>query len=405
MEAFDFKGKKVLIRVDFNVPLSDQFEITDDTRIRMSLPTIKRVLDGGGNPVLLSHLGRPLKEKLLPDGTPDKVRFSLRHVVDHLQKLTGQPVKFAEDCVGPLAQAAASQLQPGEILLLENTRFHKGEEKGDPDLAEQMSALGDIYLNDAFGSAHRAHASTAVIAQFFAKESRGFGLLMEQEVKNGLHVLHHAEKPFMAVLGGAKVSDKILLIENLLPNADIIAIGGAMAFTFLKAQGGEVGNSLVEDDKLEIALEILKKAKEQNTDLLLPVDAVIATAFSADAEHKICPANAIPGGWMGLDIGPDTAKIYAEAIHRSKTIVWNGPMGVFEMKPYAAGTLAVANATAKQTKAGAYSLVGGGDSVAAINQSGLAGDISFISTGGGALLELLEGKELPGVAAMKNEEG
>jgi phosphoglycerate kinase len=405
MEAFDFKGKKVLIRVDFNVPLSDQFEITDDTRIRMSLPTIKLVLDGGGNPVLLSHLGRPLKEKLLPDGTPDKVRFSLRHVVDHLQKLTGQPVKFAEDCVGPLAQAAVSQLKPGEILLLENTRFHKGEEKGAPDLAEQMSALGDIYLNDAFGSAHRAHASTAVIAQFFAKESRGFGLLMEQEVKNGLHVLHHAEKPFMAVLGGAKVSDKILLIENLLPNADIIAIGGAMAFTFLKAQGGEVGNSLVEDDKLEIALEILKKAKEQNTELLLPVDAVIATAFSADAEHKICPANAIPGGWMGLDIGPDTAKIYAEAIHRSKTIVWNGPMGVFEMKPYAAGTLAVANATAKQTKAGAYSLVGGGDSVAAINQSGLAGDISFISTGGGALLELLEGKELPGVAAMKNEEG
>ncbi len=401
MKPFNFKDKKVLVRVDFNVPLSETHEITDDTRIRMSLPTIMQILNGGGAVILMSHLGRPLKEKLWPDGSPDKKQFTLRHVVAHLQSLTGHRVHFAEDCVGSVAETAAEHLQMGEILLLENTRFHAGEEKGDPKLAEQMAKLGDIYINDAFGSAHRAHASTAIIAQFFSEDKRGFGILMEQEVKNGLHVLHHAEKPVMAILGGAKVSDKIALIQNLMARTDTIAIGGAMAFTFLKAQGGLIGNSLVEDDKLDLAREILAQAEATNTKLLLPVDAIMATAFSADAEHKVSPANEIPAGWMGLDIGPQTIRIFAEAIAQSKTLIWNGPMGVFEMEPYAGGTLAVARAIAAQTQAGAYSLVGGGDSVAAATQSGVAKDISFISTGGGALLELLEGKELPGVAAIE----
>lgn len=400
MKAFDFTNKKVLVRVDFNVPLSKTYEITDDTRIRMSLPTIMTILKGGGAVILMSHLGRPLKEKLLPDGTPDYQRFTLKHVVNHLQKLTGHPVHFAEDCIGEKAEGEAKALQMGEILLLENTRFHKGEEKGDPQMAEQLSKLGDIYINDAFGSAHRAHASTAVIAQYFPEDKRGFGLLMEQEVKNGLHVLHHAEKPVMAILGGAKVSDKIALIQNLMQRTDTIAIGGAMAFTFLKAQGAEVGNSLVEDDKLDLARELMQQAEETHTQLLLPSDAIIATAFSAEAEHKTCDANEIPPGWMGLDIGPESARRFADVIAQHKTLVWNGPMGVFEMAPYAQGTLAVARAIAARTQAGGYSLVGGGDSVAAVMQSGVADDISFISTGGGALLELLEGKELPGVKAI-----
>jgi phosphoglycerate kinase len=289
----------------------------------------------------------------------------------------------------------------GEILLLENTRFHKSEEKGDPKLAEQLSRLGDIYINDAFGSAHRAHASTSVIAQFFTEENRGFGLLMEQEVKNGIYVLHHAEKPVMALLGGAKVSDKIALIRNLMARTDTIAIGGAMAFTFLKAQGGMTGSSLVEDDKLDMAKEILHQAEETHTKLLLPTDAVIANAFSAEADHKISPAGAIEPGWMGLDIGPETTRAFTDAIAEHKTLVWNGPMGVFEMEPYAHGTLSVARAIAARTEAGAYSLVGGGDSVAAVHQSGVADTISFISTGGGALLELLEGKDLPGVVAIE----
>ncbi|HLF63413.1 MAG TPA: phosphoglycerate kinase [Saprospiraceae bacterium] len=402
MKAFDFKGKKVLVRVDFNVPLSKTYEITDDTRIRMSLPTIMLILKGGGAVILMSHLGRPLKEKLLPDGTPDKEQFTLRHVVAHLEKLTGHLVHFAKDCVGPVAEDAAARLLMGEILLLENTRFHAGEEKGDTKLAEQMAKLGDIYINDAFGSAHRAHASTAIIAKYFPEDKRGFGLLMEQEVKNGLHILHHAEKPVMAVLGGAKVSDKIALIQNLMARTDTIAIGGAMAFTFLKAQGGTIGNSLVEDDKLELAREIIKQAEETNTKLLLPTDAIVANAFSADADHKVSPADHIDAGWMGLDIGPETARMFSDAIAQHKTLVWNGPMGVFEMAPYANGTLAIARAIATQTRAGAYSLVGGGDSVAAVMQSGVADDISFISTGGGALLELLEGKELPGVAAIEH---
>lgn len=400
MKHFDFSGKKVLIRVDFNVPLSKTYEITDDTRIRMSLPTIMLVLKGGGAVILMSHLGRPLKEKLLPDGTPDRERFTLKHVVSHLQKLTGHAVHFAEDCVGPTAESVSGQLKPGEILLLENTRFHAGEEKGDETLAQQLAKLGDIYINDAFGSAHRAHASTAIIAKYFSEENRGFGILMEQEVKNGMHVLHHAEKPVMAILGGAKVSDKIALIQNLMQRTDTIAIGGAMAFTFLKAQGAMVGNSLVEDDKLDLAREIIKQAEETKTALLLPTDAVIATAFSAEAEHKSCDADQIPPGWMGLDIGPESARLFTDAIAQHKTLVWNGPMGVFEMAPYANGTLAVARAIAARTQAGAYSLVGGGDSVAAVMQSGVSDDISFISTGGGALLELLEGKELPGVKAI-----
>jgi phosphoglycerate kinase len=311
-------------------------------------------------------------------------------------------VRFAPDCIGPDAEEAAARLGSGEILLVENTRFHKGEEKGDPVLAEQMSKLGDIYLNDAFGTAHRAHASTAVIAQFFPENRRGFGLLMEQEVTNGKYVLEHAEKPFMAVLGGAKVSDKIALIENLVPRTDIIAIGGAMAFTFIRAQGGSTGGSLVEEDKLDLAREILGKAEAGNTRILLPVDAIAATAFSPDAEHKVVAANQIEDGWMGLDIGPESSDRYTSAINESKTIVWNGPMGVFEMSPFAGGTLAIAKAIAERTREGAYSLVGGGDSVAAVTQSGVADDISFISTGGGALLELLEGKALPGVVAIES---
>lgn len=401
MKPFNFSGKKVLIRVDFNVPLSKTYEITDDTRIRMSLPTIMLVLNGGGAVILMSHLGRPLKEKLLPDGTPDRERFTLKHVVAHLQELTGHTVRFSEDCVGDTAESAAKELKMGEILLLENTRFHKEEEKGDEKFAEQLAKLGDIYINDAFGSAHRAHASTAIIAKSFSEENRGFGLLMEQEVKNGMHVLHHAEKPVMAILGGAKVSDKISLIQNLMQRTDTIAIGGAMAFTFLKAQGAMVGSSLVEDDKLDLAREIMKQAEETHTKLLLPTDAVIATAFSAEAEHKSSDADQIPAGWMGLDIGPESSRLFADAIAHHKTLVWNGPMGVFEMAPYANGTLAVARAIAARTQAGAYSLVGGGDSVAAVMQSGVADDISFISTGGGALLELLEGKELPGVKAIE----
>ncbi|HEY0611023.1 MAG TPA: phosphoglycerate kinase [Chitinophaga sp.] len=391
---YNFKGRKALVRVDFNVPLNEQYEITDDTRMRAAVPTIKKILNDGGAVILMSHLGRP------KDGPTEK--YSLKHIVYHLVKLLeGTTVKFAEDCVGPVAEQAASNLQMGEVLLLENLRFHKQEEKGDEAFAQQLAKLGDVYVNDAFGTAHRAHASTAVIAKFFPTEARTFGFLMEAEVSNAEKVLNQAEKPFTAILGGAKVSDKILIIENLMEKANNIIIGGGMAYTFLKAQGKEIGNSLVENDKLDLALELLAKAKSKGVNLLLPVDSVAADKFAADANTQVVSNDNIPAGWMGLDIGEKSVQLFSEVISQSKTILWNGPMGVFEMKAFQNGTKAVADAIVKATEKGAFSLVGGGDSVAAVNQFGLAEKVSYVSTGGGAMLEFFEGKELPGIAAVK----
>lgn len=394
--SFSFNGLKALIRVDFNVPLNDQFQITDDTRMRATLPTINKILADGGSVILMSHLGRP------KDGPTDK--YSLKHLVPHLQSLVGtdHPVKFANDCIGQSAIDLAAALQPGELLLLENLRFYKEEEKGDAAFAEKLSKLGDVYVNDAFGTAHRAHASTAVIAQFFASGKKMFGLLMEGEVSSAEKVLHQAEKPFTAIIGGAKVSDKILIIENLLNRADRIIIGGGMAYTFFKAQGGIIGNSLCEDDRLETAKEILHKAKEKGVKILLPMDSVIADKFDANAQTTTSESNGIPAGWLGLDIGPAAVAHFKEAILSSRTILWNGPMGVFEMEKFQNGTKSIALAVAEATRNGAFSLVGGGDSVAAVNQFHLADQVSYVSTGGGAMLEYFEGKELPGIAAIKN---
>jgi phosphoglycerate kinase len=390
----NFKGQKALIRVDFNVPLNDQLEITDDNRMQAAVPTIKKILADGGSVILMSHLGRP------KDGPTDK--YSLKHLVNRLVKLLdGATVKFAEDCIGEVAEKAAASLQPGEVLLLENLRFHKQEEKGDKAFAEQLSKLGDVYVNDAFGTAHRAHASTAVIAEFFPAGKKMFGLLMEAETSSAEKVLHSSEKPFTAILGGAKVSDKILIIENLLAKADNIIIGGGMAYTFLKAQGKEIGNSLVENDKLDLALELLAKAKAQGVQLLIPEDSVAADKFAADANTQQVSNDNIPSGWMGLDIGPKSIAKFSEVIAASKTILWNGPMGVFEMPAFQGGTKAIADAIVKATASGAFSLVGGGDSVAAVNQFGLADKVSYVSTGGGAMLEYFEGKVLPGIAAIK----
>ncbi len=395
IHSFAFSGKKALIRVDFNVPLDKDLKITDDTRIRAALPTINLILSEGGSVILMSHLGRP---KAGPED-----RFSLKNIVPHLSELLGQQVQFCSDCVGPKAEAAAKGLQAGDVLLLENLRFHPEEKKGEEDFAKALSKLADVYVNDAFGSAHRAHASTAVIAQFFEPSQKMFGLLMEKEVNNAEKVLHDAEKPFTAILGGAKVSDKILIIENLLDRVQNMIIGGGMAYTFLKAQGKEIGSSLCEEDKLELAKEILQKAKDKQVNFLLPVDSVIANEFSAEADHKQVNNNDIPaeGGWMGLDIGDKSVGLFSGVIEKSKTILWNGPMGVFEMKPFQKGTIAVAKSVAKATDGGAFSLVGGGDSVAAVNQFDLADRVSYVSTGGGALLEFFEGKQLPGIAAMK----
>ncbi|WP_295119915.1 phosphoglycerate kinase [uncultured Chitinophaga sp.] len=391
---YNFSGKKALVRVDFNVPLNDKFEITDDNRMTAAVSTIKKILADGGAVILMSHLGRP------KDGPTDK--YSLKHLVNHLIKLLdGVTVKFAEDCVGEVAEKAAANLQPGEVLLLENLRFHKQEEKGDRDFAQQLAKLGDVYVNDAFGTAHRAHASTAVIAEFFPAGQRLFGLLMEAEVNNAEKVLHGAEAPFTAILGGAKVSDKILIIENLMEKANNIIIGGGMAYTFLKAQGKEIGNSLVENEKLELALDLLAKAKAKGVQLILPTDSVAADKFAADANTQTVSNDSIPAGWMGLDVGPESVKLFSETIAKSKTILWNGPMGVFEMEKFQAGTKAVADAIVEATAAGAFSLVGGGDSVAAVNQFGLADKVSYVSTGGGAMLEYFEGKSLPGIAAIK----
>jgi phosphoglycerate kinase len=389
----NFKGQKALIRVDFNVPLNAEYAITDDNRMRATIPTIKKILADGGSAILMSHLGRP------KDGPTEK--YSLKHLVYHLVKLLdGATVKFADDCIGASATELAASLQPGEVLLLENLRFYKEEEKGDTVFAEKLSGLGDVYVNDAFGTAHRAHASTAVIAQFFPGQKKMFGLVMNGEVASAEIVMHKGEKPFTAIIGGAKVSDKILIIENLLNRATDIIIGGGMAYTFMKAAGGAIGNSLCENDRLDMALELLKTAEAKGVCIHLPSDSIIADAFSATANTSTSPSNSIPDGWMGLDIGPNAAEQFANVIKRSKTILWNGPMGVFEMEKFQHGTKSIAIAVAAATKIGAFSLVGGGDSVAAVNQFGFADQVSYVSTGGGAMLEYFEGKVLPGIAAI-----
>ncbi len=395
----NFQNERALIRVDFNVPLDKQFNITDDTRIRAALPTIQKILNDGGRVVLMSHLGRPLK-KLKEDGTIDYEKFSLKHIVAHLSALLQKEVKFANDCISDDSLQSSSQLKNGEVLLLENTRFYKEEEKGDADFAKKLAQHGTIYVNDAFGTAHRAHASTTIVANYFEDNKKCFGLLMNDELQNADKVLKQAEKPLVAILGGAKVSDKILIIENLLNIANQIIIGGGMAYTFFKAQGGKIGNSLVEEDKLSLALEILEKAKQKNVQILLPPDSIIADKFDNEANTQIAENNNIPVGWMGLDIGEKAVQEFTSVIKNAKTILWNGPMGVFEMPTFQNGTKQVALAIAEATKNGAFSLVGGGDSVAAVNQFNLADKVSYVSTGGGAMLEYFEGKTLPGVAVL-----
>jgi phosphoglycerate kinase len=393
-QTFSFQNKKALVRVDFNVPLNDQYVITDDTRMTATIPTIKKILADGGSVIIMSHLGRP------KDGPEEK--FSLKHLVPHLKELLGNvPVFFAEDCIGTKTAEMAPALKPGEVLLLENLRFYKEEEKGDRAFAEKLSKYGDVYVNDAFGTAHRAHASTAVIADFFTPENKLFGALMEAEVISAEKVLHRADKPFTAIIGGAKVSDKILIIENLLERATDIIIGGGMAYTFIKARGGKIGNSLCEDDRLDTAKEVLEKARLKGVSIHLPETSIIADKFAADANTEDCPSDQIPDGWMGLDIGAKAIGIFTEVILKSKTILWNGPMGVFEMEKFQNGTKSIALAVAESTSNGAFSLVGGGDSVAAVNKFHLAEKVSYVSTGGGALLEYFEGKELPGIAAVK----
>ncbi|MCS7036316.1 MAG: phosphoglycerate kinase [Saprospiraceae bacterium] len=396
----NFKGKRALVRVDFNVPLDKEYRITDDTRIREALPTIRHILDAGGSVILMSHLGRPL-EKLKADGTINREKFTLKHLVAYLRRKLKTRVFFVDDCVGKKARAKAAALQPGQVLLLENTRFHPEEEKGDPEFARQLAQLGDVYVNDAFGTAHRAHASTAIVAQYFSPENKCFGLLMQREIENADRVLKDPAHPVTCIVGGAKVSDKIVLLERFLQFADVIVIGGAMAYTFFLAKKGTVGSSLVEPDRVKAAKEFLKKAKAAGVKVLLPKDSVCGDRFAADAAVQVHASDAIPDGWMGLDIGPSAVKSFARVIRKSKTIVWNGPMGVFEMEPFAQGTKAIAKAVARATAKGAFSMVGGGDSVAAVNQLKLGKKISFVSTGGGAMLEYLEGRELPGIAAIR----
>ena len=391
----NFANVKALIRVDFNVPLDKKtFEITDDTRMRAAVPTIKKILNDGGSVILMSHLGRP------KEGPEEK--YSLKRLIKHLGELLGTEVQFANDCIGQEAIDKAAALKPGQVLLLENLRFYKQEEKGDEVFAEKLSKLGDIYVNDAFGTAHRAHASTAVIAKFFPADKKMFGLLMEGEVASAEKVLHQAQKPFVAIIGGAKVSDKILIIENLLERATDIIIGGGMAYTFFKAEGGKIGSSLCEEDRLDTAKELLEKAASKGVCIHLPADSIIANKFSDDAETSGSLSNDIPDGWMGLDIGQMAIDTFTKVINNSKTILWNGPMGVFEMEKFQRGTKCIAKAVAEATQKGAFSLVGGGDSVAAVNQFGYADKVSYVSTGGGAMLEYFEGKELPGIAAIKN---
>lgn len=393
VDSIQFAGKRAVIRVDFNVPLNDQFEVTDSTRIRAAIPTLKKILADGGSIVLMSHLGRP------KEGPTNK--FSLKHIVAEVSKQLGVAVQFADDCISDAAFAASAALKSGEVLLLENLRFYKEEEKGNEEFAQKLAKHGQIYVNDAFGTAHRSHASTAVIAKFFTAENRCFGYVMAGEVASINKVLNGAQKPFTAIVGGAKVSDKILIIEQLMNKADTILIGGGMAFTFVKAMGGSIGKSLCEDDRLDIARELIQKAKAKGVNLCIPTDAIIADNFANDANKKECAINAIPDGWMGLDIGAESIKTFTELIRKSKTILWNGPMGVFEMSSFEAGTKAAAYAIVDATKAGAFSLIGGGDSVAAINKYNLANEVSYVSTGGGALLEYIEQGTLPGVQAVE----
>lgn len=387
----NFRGKRALIRVDFNVPLDKSFNVTDDNRIRATIPTISKILKDGGSVVLMSHLGRP------KEGPEDK--YSLKHTIKKTEELLGKPVKFANDCIGDESFAMSSALKPGEVLLLENLRFYKQEEKGDVAFAEKLSKHGDVYVNDAFGTAHRAHASTTIVAQFFKEKCAGY--VMAAELENAKKVMEKADKPFTAIMGGAKISDKILIIENLLDKVNNLIIGGGMAYTFFKAMGGNIGNSLVEADKLDLAKELIQKAKAKGVDLLLPMDSIIADKFAADANTEIANNHSIKDGWMGLDIGPQAIQVFSRAIENSKTILWNGPMGVFEMEKFAAGTKAVAEAVVRATQKGGFSLIGGGDSAAAVNQFGFNEKVSYVSTGGGALLEYFEGKVLPGVKALE----
>ena len=391
IKDFDFKNKKALVRVDFNVPQDENLNVTDNTRIVAVKPTVDKILADGGSVILMTHLGRPKGE------VNDK--YSLKHILSEVSKVLGQDVKFVEESVGEKAEQAAAELQAGEILLLENLRFHSEEEKGDVAFAEKLSKLGDAYVNDAFGTAHRAHASTAVIAQFFPS-TKFFGLLMEKELIAIDRVLKSGEKPVTAILGGSKVSTKITIIENILPAVDNLIIGGGMSFTFIKALGGKIGKSIVEDDKLSLALEILEKAKQHNVEVYLPTDVVIADDFNNEANRKECSIMEIPEDWQGLDAGPKSREIFNDVLLNSKTILWNGPIGVFEMSNFAAGTIALGDSIAEATKLGAFSLVGGGDSVAFVKQFGYSDKVSYVSTGGGAMLESLEGLELPGVAAI-----
>ncbi|MDR3024096.1 phosphoglycerate kinase [Chryseobacterium sp.] len=390
---FNFKDKKALVRVDFNVPQDDQLKVTDNTRIVAVKPTVEKILNDGGSVILITHLGRPKGEV--------KDEFSLKHILGEVSAVLGQEVKFVDECIGEKAEQAAAELKPGEILLLENVRFHNEEEKGDADFAEKLSKLGDAYVNDAFGTAHRAHASTAVIAQYFPS-TKYFGLLMANELQAIDKVLKSGERPVTAILGGSKVSTKITIIENILPAVDNLIIGGGMAFTFIKALGGKIGSSLVEEDKLPLALEILGKAKEHKVKVYLPSDAIIAESFSNDVERKEADIYAIPEGWMGLDAGHKSRDQFNDVLLNSRTILWNGPIGVFEMSNFAGGTVALGESIAEATRLGAFSLVGGGDSVAFVKQFGYADQVSYVSTGGGAMLESLEGLELPGVAAINN---
>ncbi|MFI5172327.1 MAG: phosphoglycerate kinase [Chitinophagales bacterium] len=392
---YNFKNKRALVRVDFNVPLDKQtFAVTDDTRLRAALPTINKIIDDGGSVILMSHLGRP-------KGGPEE-KYSLKHILADLSQLLKKEIIFVHDCIGDAVHSAEDKLQPGEILLLENLRFHPEEEKGDEAFASQLAGYGDVYVNDAFGTAHRAHASTTIVAKFFSPENKMAGYLLDAEVKAANKVLHDHEKPFTAIIGGAKVSDKILILEKLIEKADNIIVGGGMAYTFYKAMGGKIGNSLCEEDRLEMALQLLDKAKSRDVQFYLPEDSLIADKFDNNAVRKSAPSNNVPDGWMGLDIGENAIKKFTEVILQSKTILWNGPMGVFEFENFSKGTIEIAHAIVRSTENGAYSLIGGGDSVAAINKFKLSDKVSYVSTGGGAMLEFFEGKVLPGVAALNS---
>ncbi len=398
-DEIQFKGKKALVRADLNVPIKNG-EIADNTRITACLPTVEKILQNGGAVILMSHLGRPQKKRK-EDGSIDREQFTLRPVAEEIAKLTGKEVALAEDVAGEDSQKKAANLKAGSILVIENTRFEEGESAGDEALAKRMADMADIYINDAFGTAHREHASTATVARFFSRENKAFGLLMDRELREASRVSSDPKRPYTVILGGAKVSDKIQLIENLLPRANNLLIGGGMAYTFLKAKGGRIGKSILEEDQIPLVKRIMEKAKESGVNIHLPIDVTAASEFSENAQVKTLPANEIEEGFMGLDIGPKTVKSFAEVINGSKTIFWNGPMGVFEMKPFASGTIEVAKAIGEATKNGAYSLIGGGDSVAAVIQFGMQDKMSFLSTGGGAMLTLLEGSELPAIKAME----